>query len=127
MSVRDVARLAEVSIATASRAINTPEMVRPVLRQKIEAAIAELGYVPDGNARALVQRRTMTIGAIVPTIDNAIFSTLLRGLQTKLQENKYTLLLASSNYNLAQEAEEVRTLLIRGVDGILLVGNQRAQ
>lgn len=127
MSVRDVARLADVSIATVSRAINTPEMVRPVLRQKIEVAIAELGYVPDGNARALVQRRTMTIGAIVPTIDNAIFSTLLRGLQTKLQENKYTLLLASSNYNLEQEAEEVRTLLIRGVDGILLVGNQRAQ
>jgi LacI family transcriptional regulator len=101
-------------------------MVRPVLRQRIEKAIAELGYVPDGNARALVQRRTMTIGAIVPTIDNAIFSTLLRGLQTKLQENKYTLLLASSNYSLEQEAEEVRTLLIRGVDGILLVGNQRA-
>jgi len=127
MSVHDVARLAGVSIATVSRTINTPEMVRPVLRQKIEKAIAKLGYVPDGNARALVQRRTMTIGAIVPTIDNAIFSTLLRGLQTKLQENKYTLLLASSNYNLEQEAEEVRTLLIRGVDGILLVGNQRGR
>ena len=126
MSVRDVAHLAGVSIATVSRTINTPEMVRPVLRQKIEKAITELGYVPDGNARALVRRRTMTIGAIVPTIDNAIFSTLLRGLQTKLQENEYTLLLASSNYSLEQEAEEVRTLLIRGVDGVLLVGNQRA-
>ncbi len=127
MNVHDVARLAGVSIATVSRSINTPEMVRPVLRQRIEKAITELGYVPDGNARALVQRRTKTIGAIVPTLDNAIFSTLLRGLQTKLQENKYTLLLASSNYHLDQEAEEVRTLLIRGVDGILLVGNLRSR
>jgi len=126
MSVRDVAQRAGVSIATVSRSINSPEMVRPALRLKIEEAIAELGYVPDGNARALVSRQTMTIGAIVPTIDNAIFSTLIRGLQIKLQENKYTLLLASSNYSLEQEAEEVRTLLIRGVDGILLVGNQRS-
>lgn len=126
MSVRDVAQLAGTSIATVSRTINTPEMVSPALRHRIEKAISRLGYVPDGNARALVRRRTMTIGAIVPTIDNAIFSTLLRGLQTRLQENSYTLLLASSNYNLEQEAEEVRTLLIRGVDGILLVGNQRA-
>ncbi len=127
MSVRDVARSAGVSIATVSRTINSPEMVRPVLRQRIEKVITELGYVPDGTARALVSRQTKTIGAIVPTIDNAIFSTLIRGLQTKLQENDYTLLLASSNYSPVQEAEEVRTLLIRGVDGILLVGNQRSQ
>ena len=77
-TIADVAERAEVSTATVSRCINQPDKVKPIVRERITKAINALGYVPSGAARALASRRTHTIGAIVPTIDNSIFSEAIQ-------------------------------------------------
>src|SRR6478672_10138957 len=81
IGIRDVAQRASASIASVSRALNNPDAVRPDLRQRIDAAIAELGYIPDAAARALSSRRSRTIGAIIPTVDNAMFARGIEALQ----------------------------------------------
>jgi len=122
-TLHDVAARAAVSTATVSRCLNTPGAVRPAVREQVAAAIAELGYVPHGAARALASQRSRTIGAVVPTLDNAIFATGIQRLQKRLVASGYTLLLASSNYDTAQELDEVRALVSRGLDGLVLVGS----
>ena len=121
-TISDVAEHAEVSTATVSRCLNLPDKVKPEVRERIGKAIRDLGYVPSGAARALASRRTHTIGAVVPTIDNAIFSEAIQHLQSGLTQANYTLLLANSGYSLDEELREVNSLLSRGIDGIVLVG-----
>jgi len=118
----DVAQLAGVSPATVSRVLNRPETVRDGLRDTVRRAIAELGYVPHGAARALASRRSHTIVAVVPTLDNAIFATCIDALQRRLDGAGYVLLLASTEYDRLREGSEVAALLERGVDGLMLVG-----
>jgi LacI family transcriptional regulator len=122
----DVAKLAGVSAATVSRAINSPEKVSPGLRQRVAAAVDALHYVPHGAARALASRRSRTIGAVVPTLDIAIFASGVVALQNRLDASGYTLLVANAAYDLEREAKEVRALIERGVDGLVLVGNMHA-
>ncbi|OGK84666.1 MAG: LacI family transcriptional regulator [Candidatus Rokubacteria bacterium GWC2_70_16] len=121
-TVDDVASRAGVSTATVSRCLNTPAAVRPALRHRVDSAIAALGYVPHGAARALASQQSYTIGAVIPTLNNAIFASGIQALQRRLDEAKYTLLLASSDYDPARELREVQILVARGVDGIMLVG-----
>ena len=85
-TARDVARLARVSTATVSRALTHPDVVRPRTRERIERAIASLNYVSDGVARALSTRRTRTVGAVIPTLDNAIYAASTHSLQKTLEQ-----------------------------------------
>ena len=78
----DVADVAGVSTATVSRALNQPGTVTPQLRERVMAAVDALGYVPHGPARALASRRSYTVGAVVPTIDNAIFARNIQARPT---------------------------------------------
>lgn len=121
----DVARRAEVSTATVSRCLSAPDKVRPELRQRVQAAIAALGYQPHGAARALASRRSNTIGAVIPTLDNAIFATVVQTLQDALALQGRTLLLASSDYRPERERSQIESLIVRGVDGLLLTGEER--
>ncbi|MFT5506210.1 MAG: LacI family transcriptional regulator, partial [Gammaproteobacteria bacterium] len=121
-SLDDVARHAGVSTATVSRVLNKPEIVSEKNRAAVNLSIKTLGYIPDGAARALASRHTRTIGAVVPTLDNAIFATGIQGLQRQLKKHGYTLFVASHEYDLDEEFNEVQSLLRQGVDGILLIG-----
>ena len=123
-TLQDVADAAGVSTATVSRCLNQPDKVKPDVREKINNTVRKLGYVPHGAARALASRRTYTIGAVVPTIDNAIFSEAIQYLQQGLSQHNYTLLLAQSGYALKEELREVNSLLGRGIDGLVLVGEE---
>jgi LacI family transcriptional regulator len=123
----DVARHAGVSPATVSRAIAQPDLVNPATLARVRASAAKLGYVPDGAARALASGRSMTMGAVIPTLDSAIFARALQAMQTALSRQGYQLLVASHDYSAAAEAEAVRMLLTRGVDGLMLVGAQRPE
>lgn len=118
----DVARLAEVSTATVSRALTLPHKVRPDTLKRIQEAVQALGYVAHGAARALATRRTHTIGAVIPTLDNAIFANTTHALQKALDEAGYTLLLASHEFDPDNELRVTRALMARGVDGLVLVG-----
>lgn len=123
IGIREVARRARTSIASVSRALNAPEAVRPELRSRIEAAIAELGYIPDAAARALASRRSSTIGAIVPTVDNAMFARGIEALQRSLSLRGYLLLLATSGYDPEVEHRQAQNMVSRGVDGLILRGD----
>ncbi|MFI8607835.1 substrate-binding domain-containing protein [Pseudomonas sp. NPDC077649] len=120
--LRDVARLAGVSVGSASRALSAPNAVKPLTLAKVEAAVRELGYVRDGAARALALRRTYSIGAVFPTLNNPIFADVVQFLHQRLYERKYQLIVASHEYNRAREVESINNLIDRGVEGILLVG-----
>ncbi|MGL5446798.1 MAG: LacI family DNA-binding transcriptional regulator [Rhabdaerophilum sp.] len=122
----DVARDAGVSPATVSRAISRPELLSEETLARVRRAAERLGYSPDAAARTLASGRSMTIGAVMPTLDNAIFSKALQGMQTTLAAEGYQLLVASHDYNPAAETEAIKTLLSRGVDGLILVGAERS-
>jgi LacI family transcriptional regulator len=127
-TIGDVARRAGVSTATVSRVVNQPDSVRDALRVKVEAAIAALGYVPHAGARTLKSRRTGTVGAIFPTVDNAIFAKAIDALQRRLAEAGTQLLIATSDYDPAVEESAAVNLLTRGADALLLCGcAQRAR
>jgi LacI family transcriptional regulator len=124
-TLEDVAREAGVSAATASRCLNTPQRVREPTRLRILAAVARLGYTPNFGARVMAAKRTFTIGAIIPTMENAIFARGLQAFQEELDSCGYTLLVACSAYSSAREEEQIRALVARGADGILLIGYAR--
>jgi LacI family transcriptional regulator len=124
VGLRDVARAAGVSTATVSRAINRPEVVSEELRIRISAVIDHLGWVPDAAARALSTRRSGAVGAVFPTLSHGDFARTANILQSELLMEGYTLLLACTEYDPEQELRQVRKFVERGVDGIVLVGNE---
>jgi LacI family transcriptional regulator len=124
-TLHDVARRAGVSTATVSRCLNLPDCVRPQTRARVEAAVAELGYTPHFGGRALVSNRTNTVGAVIPTMENAIFARGLQAMQDEFSAGGVTLLVATSYYDAKREAEQIRALLARGVDGLVLIGKAR--
>ncbi|SMX23872.1 LacI family DNA-binding transcriptional regulator [Boseongicola aestuarii] len=124
-TLADVARRANVSTATVSRCLNSPDQVIERTRNRVMDAVNELGYAPNFSARALAARHTNTIGAVIPTMDNAIFARGIQAFQEELGRHGFTLLVASSSYKEALEEEQIRTLAARGADGLLLIGYHR--
>jgi len=121
----DVARIAGVSTATVSRCLNLPDKVSGSTRRKVMQAIDELGYTPNFGARVMASKRSFTIGAIIPTMENAIFARGLQAFQETLHTLGYTLLVSSTAYRPDVEAEQIKSLVARGADGLLLIGYER--
>jgi LacI family transcriptional regulator len=124
-TLEDVAQRAGVSTATVSRCLNAPEKVVEATRLRVLEAVEALGYAPNFSAQALAAKRTRTIGAIIPTMENAIFAEGIQAFQETLHAEGYTLLIASTGYDPAVEAEAIRTLAARGAEGLLLIGYDR--
>ena len=124
-TLEDVAAAAGVSTATVSRCLNTPDKVVEETRRRVLDAVQALGYAPNFNARALAAKRTQTIGAVIPTMENAFFAEGIQAFQSVLQAQDFMLLIASSGYDPEIEAEAIRTLAARGADGVLLIGFDR--
>ncbi len=123
-TLRDVARAAGVSTATVSRAVNRPDTVRESLRLRVHTAVERLRYIPNDAARALVSQRSRVLGAIVPTIDNAIFAQGVAAIQARAEASGYGLLLAVCDYDLDRELAQARTMVARGVEALVLVGTR---
>jgi LacI family transcriptional regulator len=123
--LNDVARKAGVSTATVSRCLNSPDQVIEPTRRKVMQAVRDLGYSPNFGARVMAAKRTNTIGAIIPTMENAIFARGLQAFQEELGSLGFTLLVASSSYRPELEADQIRALVARGADGLLLIGHDR--
>ncbi|TXH99358.1 MAG: LacI family DNA-binding transcriptional regulator [Rhizobium sp.] len=124
--LEDVARLAGVSTATVSRALSAPSLVREETLSRVRDAIETLGYVPDASARTLASGRSHTVAAVVPTLDNAIFSHAIQEMQEVLAASGYQLLLGSHNYDPKTETDVVKALSERAVDAMVLVGADHA-
>src|SRR5574337_830830 len=99
-TLADVAALARVSPATASRAFNQPELLNPETRERVRAAAVELRYLPDGLARSLRSNRSKVIGAVMPALRHAYFASTVEGLQLAIAKQGYTLVLATSEFDL---------------------------
>ncbi|WP_120498996.1 LacI family DNA-binding transcriptional regulator [Roseovarius sp. EL26] len=122
----DVAKAAGVSTATVSRCLNGSGRVVEKTRDRVMRAVSDLGYTPNFGARVMAAKRTYTIGAIIPTMENAIFARGLQAFQEELHARGYTLLVASSAYRPEIEEEQIRALVSRGADGLLLIGHDRS-
>jgi LacI family transcriptional regulator len=124
-TLADVAEQAQVSTATVSRCLNSPERVDPNTRERVFKAIDALSYTPNFGARAMAARRTQTVGAVIPTIENSIFARGIQAFQEELSNHGFTLLVASSSYKPAREEEQIKNLIARGAEGLLLIGYDR--
>jgi LacI family transcriptional regulator len=120
--IEDVALAAGVSTATVSRVLNKPGSVREPLRTRVIETVTRLGYVPHAGARALKLQRSGTVGAIFPTIDNAIFAKAIDALQQRLAEGGLQLLIATSGYDPDAEARQAMNLVTCGADALVLCG-----
>lgn len=119
-TMRDVARLARVSVATVSAVVNGKKGVRPVLVSRVQVAMKALDYHPDQVARSLKVRRTTTIGVVIPDFATGIFMEVVRGVEDTARTAGYSVLLCNSNEDVAQEQRHLGVLFSRRVDGILL-------
>jgi LacI family transcriptional regulator len=119
-TMNDVARQANVSIATVSHVINGTRFVSAERVERVQLAMSELGYTPDATARSLRIGRTDTIGLVVPDNSNPFFAALARWIEEAGFESGYTTVLANSNERPDREHRYVSTLVSKRVDGLIL-------
>jgi LacI family transcriptional regulator len=120
VTIKDVARLSGVSSMTVSRVINGSERVRPVTRQRVERAIAELGYVPSRLARGLIRQKTGTLAMIVPDVANPFFTLIVRGAEDVARRAGYRIILCDTRADLAIEREVIEEMIAHRVEGIAI-------
>ena len=121
-TLRDVAALAGVHPATASRALNpaTKAMTSADTAERVLRAAAELGYRPNAVARSLRTSRSSSIGVVVPDLTNPLFPPIVRGIESALAPHGYVLLIVNTDNNPGQEEQLVASLRARSVDGLIL-------
>jgi LacI family transcriptional regulator len=119
-TMNDVARVADVSIATVSHVINGTRFVSPERVDRVHAAMRELDYTPDATARSLRVGRTDTIGLVIPDNSNPFFAELARWIEDAGFEAGYTTILANSNERPYRERRYITTLLSKRVDGLII-------
>ncbi len=119
-TIRDVARAADVSVASVSRVLNRHDNVRPALRERVEAAARRLGYVPHAGARSLSLSRSNAIGVVLPDLHGEFFSELLRGMDREASARGLQLLLSNMHDDPARGVEALHTMRGR-VDGLVVM------
>ncbi len=122
IKLKDVAFHAGCSPATASRALNGNPNVGTREREKVLAAAAQLGYIPNHSARALRSQSTNLVGVIIPTLDHAIYARMVSGLEEHLAHEGLSVIISTTEYDLGKELTQVKMLVGRGVESVVLVG-----
>jgi LacI family transcriptional regulator len=120
-TISDVAKRAGVSTMTVSRVINHSGYISQDTMERVEKAIAELGFVPNALARSLRFKQTKTIALVLTDITNPFFTTVARGVEDATSENGFSVMFCNTDESEAEEAENLNTLLQKQVDGVLLV------
>lgn len=123
-TIHEVAKYAGVSAITVSRVINNSGYFSQEVRERVEKAIAELGYVPNTLARSLRSRRTQTVALMVTDITNPFFTTLARGVEDTANQAGYTVIFCNTDESQEKEEKYLKVLLQKQVDGLLLVPTQ---
>lgn len=124
-TIADVAARAGVGAITVSRALRSPQKVSPQLRKTIEAAIRELQYVPDLNARALASRRTDVVAVLVPSLTQNIFSDVIRGVYDGLEGSHLHIEIVNTRYSLEIEEEHIRRILRHHPAAVIISGTEQ--
>ena len=120
-TIHDVAKLAGVAPITVSRVINNSGYINDKTREKVEAAIAKLGYVPNVLARSLKSKRTNTLALVVTDITNPFFTIIARGVEDTAGDAGFNVIFCNTDESQEKEDNYVQVILQKQVDGILLV------
>jgi len=126
ITINEIAREADVSIATVSRFFNQPSKVKGHTRERVSAVIERHHYVSHGLAGGLASRRSRLLGLVIPTVTNSIYASSTQAIHHAAQEAGYTVLVGVSDFSAAREAELIHQLISRRVEGLILTGEQRA-
>lgn len=124
-TIKQVAIRAGCSIATVSRAINNPDRVADGVRERILVIVKELGYVANSAARTLRHKQSGLIGVVIPSFKSTVYAAFSEAIEGCLNQNGYSLYLASSDYDLSREYAQAKVMVQRGVEGIIFVGIKR--
>lgn len=124
ISIKDIARAAQVSHSTVSRALRGSPLVNPETRELIQRIAAEKGYTPSAVARSLVTRRTNTIGVVVTSIADPFVGEVVSGIEAAMLERGYSVILATCHADPDRELRAVRGFQERRVDGILVTASR---
>jgi LacI family transcriptional regulator len=119
ITIKDVARKANVSHTTVSRALNNKSRIRNETKEKILAIARELSYRPDFIARSLVMRKTKTLGLVITNIANPFYTELAQGIEATARELGYNIIFCSTHSDLSTEKHHIDMLQSKGVDGII--------
>ncbi|WP_202080630.1 LacI family DNA-binding transcriptional regulator [Caldalkalibacillus salinus] len=122
-TIRDVANLAKVSVATVSRVLNDSGYVNNKTKTRVLEAMRELHYTPSTIARSLNNKRTKTIGLVVPDITNPFFPELARAVEDVAQHDGYTVILCNSDEHVEKERRYFEVLKQKYIDGVILASN----
>lgn len=120
-TIRDVAKLAGVAPITVSRVINNSGYVKQETRERVEAAVEKLGYVPNTLGLSLRFKQTMTLAVVITDITNPFWTTVARGIEDVAQANGYSIILCNTDESETKQEQYLQMLLRRRIDGILLV------
>lgn len=121
-TIYEVARLAGVSTATVSRALNRSGYVSEAVRQRVHRAAAELSFVPNRAARSLVNKRTFSLALLIPDIVNPFFPALARGAEDAASAAHHNLILCNTDHQKRRESQYVAMLREKRVDGLICAG-----
>lgn len=119
ITIHDVARRANVSVSTVSRALAEPQLVRGTTLERVLAAAKQLSYRPNPAARSLITGKTGNIGIIIPDLDNPFYPSVLRGVHARARQAGYAVLMADSEEDPAAEETLVHTMA-KQVDGVII-------
>ena len=123
VTIYDVAREANVSMATVSRVVNGNQNVKPSTRKKVLEVIERLEYRPNAVARGLASKKTTTVGVIIPDISNNIYAEAARGIEDIATLYRYNIILANSDQNEEKELSLLDAMLGKQVDGIVMMSD----
>ncbi|MGC4110437.1 MAG: LacI family DNA-binding transcriptional regulator [Nocardioides sp.] len=127
VTLRDVARAADVHPGTASRALNpeTRSQVKVETAERVMAAAAELGYRVNPIARSLRTSRSLTVGVLIPDLTNPFYPPIVRGVEDELSAGSYVALVANTDGDFVKERRVLETLRERQVDGLIVMTAKR--
>lgn len=120
VTLKELARILGVSIATVSKALNDNYDISEETKERIRAKAKEMNYVPNVIAQSLKLKRTFNLGVVIPNITDYFFARALRGITKEAKENKFKVVISISNEELQNEVDSVNLLLNSRVDGILM-------
>lgn len=118
-TIRDVAKMANVSISTVSRVMNSPESVVESKKQRVLGAIEELKYKPNALARGLISKKTHTLGVVIPDIRNAYYAEVIRGMEDASKKRGYSLIICNTDADRNRLFSYLNTFYEKQVDGLL--------
>lgn len=121
LTIADVAKKANVSVATVSRVMNGNYPVKEETKKRVLEVIEELKYIPNMQARELTRQKSSTIGVVVPSINNMFFPEVISGIQNILKLNSQSLVLVCSENDKKEEQTCINNLLSRNVSGIIVI------